>query len=73
MAVNFVLIDQKIIQIDTQIKIVKESEKYIRTEINSSVQETRGMSTMIVGLPSQWTISRLLRVSLENWAIMRSR
>lgn len=73
MAVNFVLIDHKIIQIDTQIKIVKESEKYIRTEINSSVQETRGMSTMIVGLPSQWTISRLLRVSLENWAIMRSR
>ena len=71
MAVNFVLIDHKIIQIDTQIKIIKESEKYIRTEINSSVQETRGMSTMIV--PSQWTISRLLRVSLENWAIMRSR
>lgn len=71
MAVNFVLIHHKIIQIDTQIKIIKESEKYIRTEINSSVQETRGMSTMIV--PSQWTISRLLRVSLENWAIMRSR
>lgn len=73
MAVNFVLIDHTIIQLDTQIglQIIKESEKYIRTEINSSVQETRGMYTMIV--PSQWTISRLLRVSLENWAIMRSR